>query len=130
VRIDIRRIGAIKEGDKHTGNRVRAKVAKNKCAPPFRQAEFDLLYGEGISFFGDLLDLGVAEGIIDKSGSWLSYEGNRIGQGRENARQWLKENPEVASEIEARVRAIVLPPKAEEGAEEVEPEPAAVGSGE
>ncbi len=128
VRIDIRRIGAIKEGDKHTGNRVRAKVAKNKCAPPFRLAEFDLLYGEGISFFGDLIDLGVAEGIIDKSGSWLSYEGNRIGQGRENARQWLKENPEIASEIEAKVRAIVLPAKVEEGAEETEPESAGVGS--
>lgn len=104
VRIDVRRIGAIKEGDQFIGNRVRAKVVKNKCAPPFRMAEFDLIYGEGISREGDLLDLGVADGFIAKSGSWMSYEGNRIGQGRENARRFLKDNPDVAAELEAKIR--------------------------
>ncbi len=108
IRVDIRRIGALKEGDKNIGNRVRVKIVKNKCAPPFRQAEFDILFGEGISFYGDLLDLGTAMNLIEKSGSWLSYEGNRIGQGRENARQWLKNNPEIAESIEAKVRDKVM----------------------
>ena len=104
IRLDIRRIGSIKDGDRTIGNRVRVKVVKNKCAPPFRMAEFDLIFDEGISFFGDLLDLGVAQGIITKSGSWMSYGNNRIGQGRENARHWLKQNPKISAEIETRVR--------------------------
>jgi len=108
VRVDIRRIGSIKEGEKNVGNRVRIKIVKNKCAPPFRLAEFDILFGEGISVYGDLLDLGQAQGIIDKSGSWISYGGNRIGQGRENARQWLKANPDAAKEIEAKVREKIM----------------------
>ena len=94
VRIDIRRIGAIKEGDSNIGNRVRVKVVKNKCAPPFRQTEFDIMYGEGISFEGDLLDLAVTANIVEKSGAWYSYGDERIGQGRENAKNYLKENPE------------------------------------
>ena len=109
IRLDIRRIGAIRDGDKNIGNRIRVKVVKNKIAPPFKQTELDLLFGEGISFHGDLIDLGVANGIIDKSGSWMSYAGNRIGQGRENARLWLKGNPEMASEIEAKVREKLAP---------------------
>ena len=95
VRLDVRRIAAIKDADQVVGNRTRVKVVKNKVAPPFRQAEFDILYNEGISTEGDLLDLGVDAGIVEKSGSWFSYDGERIGQGRENARRFLKENPEV-----------------------------------
>jgi recombination protein RecA len=110
VRIDVRRVGSLKDGDRHIGNRVRAKVAKNKCAPPFATAEFDLLFGEGISFHGDLIDLGVAQGIVGKSGSWLSYNDQRIGQGRENARQFLKDNAEICAEIEAKVREKVMAP--------------------
>ena len=109
IRLDIRRIGAIRDGDKNIGNRIRVKVVKNKIAPPFKQTELDLLFGEGISFHADLIDLGVANGIIEKSGSWMSYAGNRIGQGRENARLWLKGNPEMASEIEAKVREKLAP---------------------
>ncbi len=104
IRLDIRRIGAIKDGDRNIGNRVRVKVVKNKCAPPFRLAEFDVLFGEGISFHGDLLDLATTDGIIEKSGSWLSYEGNRIGQGRDAARLWLKKNPDISTQIETKVR--------------------------
>ncbi len=99
VRLDVRRIAAIKDGDNVVGNRTRVKVVKNKVAPPFRQAEFDILYNEGISMEGDLLDLGVDEGIVEKSGAWYSYEGERIGQGRENARRFMKENPEVLDRI-------------------------------
>ena len=99
VRLDVRRIAAIKDGDNVVGNRTRVKVVKNKVAPPFRQAEFDILYNEGISMEGDLLDLGVDEGIVEKSGAWYSYDGERIGQGRENARRFLKENPEVFDRI-------------------------------
>jgi recombination protein RecA len=95
VRLDIRRIAALKDGDLVVGNRTRVKVVKNKVAPPFRQAEFDILYNEGISWEGDLLDLGVDEGLVEKSGSWYSYDGERIGQGRENARRFMKENPDV-----------------------------------
>ena len=95
VRLDVRRIAAIKDGDEVTGNRTRVKVVKNKCAPPFRQAEFDILYNEGISTEGDLLDLGVEAGLVEKSGSWFSYEGERIGQGREQARKFLRENRDV-----------------------------------
>jgi recombination protein RecA len=95
IRVDVRRIAAIKEGDEVTGNRTRVKVVKNKVAPPFRQAEFDIIYNEGISKEGDLIDLGVDEGIVEKSGSWYSYAGERIGQGREKARTFLKENPDM-----------------------------------
>ena len=99
IRIDVRRIAALKDGDEVVGNRTRVKVVKNKVAPPFRQAEFDILYNEGISREGDLLDLGVEEGLVEKSGSWYSYDGERIGQGRENARRFLKENPETCGRL-------------------------------
>ena len=105
LRMDIRRIGAIKDGQDQVGNRTRVKVVKNKVAPPFRQAEFDIMYNEGISHTGLLVDLGVENDIVDKSGAWFSYGDMRLGQGRENAKATLKENPEVAAEIEARVRA-------------------------
>jgi recombination protein RecA len=105
VRLDVRRIAAIKEGENVVGNRTRVKVVKNKVAPPFRQAEFDIIYNEGISREGDLLDLGVEDGIVEKSGSWYSYGDERIGQGRENARRFLKDNPEVASRIQEQVYA-------------------------
>ncbi len=104
VRVDIRRIGAIKDGDKITGNRTKAKVVKNKVAPPFRDAEFDIMYGEGISHEGELLDLAVTANIVDKSGSWFSFDGERLGQGRENCKQFLKENPEYYTRIEEEVR--------------------------
>ncbi len=104
VRLDIRRIGAIKDRDQVIGNHTRVKVVKNKVAPPFRQVEFDIMYGEGISKTGELLDLGVAAGIVEKSGSWYSHNSRRIGQGRENAKKFLVENPEVAEEIEAAIR--------------------------
>ena len=99
VRVDVRRIAAIKEGDEVTGNRTRVKIVKNKVAPPFRQAEFDIIYNEGISREGDLIDLGVDEGIVEKSGSWYSYGDERIGQGREKARTFLKENPDICSRL-------------------------------
>ncbi len=104
VRLDIRRIGAIKDRDEVVGNQTRVKVVKNKLAPPFRQVEFDIMYGEGISKTGELLDLGVKAGIVEKSGSWFSYDSQRLGQGRENSRQFLKENPEIANIIEQGVR--------------------------
>ncbi|MCC0024815.1 MAG: recombinase RecA [Hyphomicrobiaceae bacterium] len=104
VRLDIRRIGTIKERDEAVGNQTRVKVVKNKLAPPFRQVEFDIMYGEGISKTGELLDLGVKSGIVEKSGAWFSYDSQRLGQGRENARQFLTENPEIAAEIEHGVR--------------------------
>ncbi|NOZ33035.1 MAG: recombinase RecA [Alphaproteobacteria bacterium] len=104
VRLDIRRIGAIKDRDEVIGNQTRVKVVKNKLAPPFRQAEFDIIFGEGISKTGELLDLGVNAGIVEKSGSWFSYDSQRLGQGRENSRQFLKDNPEIANAIEAGVR--------------------------
>jgi recombination protein RecA len=107
VRIDIRRIAAIKEGDMVTGSRTRVKVVKNKVAAPFREAEFDILYGEGISKEGDLLDLAVNNNIIEKSGSWFSYKGERIGQGRENARQFLKDNKETLAKLDAEVRKVL-----------------------
>jgi recombination protein RecA len=109
VRLDIRRIGAIKQGEEVIGNETRVKVVKNKVAPPFKQAEFEILYGEGISREGELIDIGVAQNIIEKSGSWYSYGKDRIGQGKENAREYLKANPEVADEIEAKIRAKLLP---------------------
>jgi recombination protein RecA len=104
VRLDIRRIAAIKDGETVTGNRTKVKVVKNKVAPPFREAEFDIIYGEGVSREGDLLDLGVANNIVEKSGSWFSYKGERIGQGRENVRQFLKDNPDMLARIDAELR--------------------------
>ncbi len=105
VRLDIRRIGAIKEREEVVGNQTRVKVVKNKVAPPFKQVEFDIMYGEGISKVGELVDLGVTAGIVEKSGSWYSYNGDRIGQGRENAKTFLKQNPDVANAIEQAIRA-------------------------
>ncbi|MGH9631788.1 MAG: recombinase RecA [Bryobacteraceae bacterium] len=107
VRCDIRRIAAIKEADSVVGNRTKVKVVKNKVAPPFREAEFDIIYGEGISREGDLIDLGVANNVIEKSGSWYSYKGDRIGQGRENARQFLKENADIRRAIDAELRTVL-----------------------
>ncbi len=107
VRLDIRRIGAIKDGQDVVGNRTRVKVVKNKMAPPFKEAEFDIMYGEGISRQGDLLDVGVGAGIIDKSGAWYSYNGERIGQGRENVKKFLRDNPDLFATVEARVREAV-----------------------
>jgi recombination protein RecA len=105
VRLDIRRIGAIKDHDEVTGNQTRVKVVKNKVAPPFRQVEFDIMYGHGISKSGELVDLGAKAGIVEKSGSWFSYNGQRIGQGRENAKLYLETNKDVAAAIEASIRA-------------------------
>ena len=107
VRIDIRRVGAIKKGDEVIGNETRAKVVKNKVAPPFKQAEFDILYGEGISREGEIIELGVLHKLIDKSGAWYAYKGDKIGQGKDNAREYLREHPETAAEIEAKIRANV-----------------------
>jgi recombination protein RecA len=104
VRVDIRRIASIKDGDQIIGGRTRVKVVKNKVAPPFREAEFDVMYGEGISREGDLLDLAVEKRIVEKSGAWFAYGGERLGQGRENAKQFLRENPDVRRTIEERVR--------------------------
>ena len=104
VRADIRRIAAIKEGEVVIGNRTKVKIVKNKVAPPFREAEFDIIYGEGISKEGDLIDLGVAQNLVEKSGSWYSYKGERIGQGRENARQFLKDNPDVRTALDTELR--------------------------
>jgi recombination protein RecA len=114
VRLDIRRIGAVKEGDEVTGNETRVKVVKNKVAPPFRQAEFQVLYGRGIFRMGEVIDLGVKQGIVDKSGAWYAYEGDKIGQGKKNAADFLAEHPEVAEEIERRIRAELLPGSAPE----------------
>ena len=109
VRLDIRRIGAIKRGDEVIGNETRVKVVKNKVAPPFKQAEFEILYGEGTSREGELIDLGVKLGMIDKAGAWYSYKDERIGQGKDNSRTFLKQHPQIADEIEARIRAEILP---------------------
>jgi len=104
VRADIRRIAAIKDGETVTGNRTKLKVVKNKLAPPFREAEFDIIYGEGISKEGDLIDLGVAQNLVEKSGAWYSYKGERIGQGRENAKQFLKDNPDMRKKVDTELR--------------------------
>ncbi|MEO1035104.1 MAG: recombinase RecA [Pseudomonadota bacterium] len=120
VRLDIRRIGAIKKGDEVVGNQTRVKVVKNKVSPPFRTAEFEILYGAGISREGELIDLGVANNIVEKSGSWYSYGDDRIGQGKENVRQFLIEHTDIADEIDRRLRAILLPQTAPTDAEEVE----------
>ena len=128
VRLDIRRIGSIKKGEEVIGNETRVKVVKNKMAPPFRQAEFEILYGEGVSVEGELIDLGVKNSIVDKSGAWYSYNGTRIGQGKENVRNYLKEHPETAQEIEQKLRELLLakPAKSSKEAEETE----TAGSGE
>jgi len=117
VRLDIRRIGALKKGDEVIGNQTRVKVVKNKVAPPFRQAEFEILYGSGISREGEIIDLGAQHNIIDKSGSWYSYNGDRIGQGKDNVRQFLVEHPDVAAEIEGKLRELLLPKKVGAGQE-------------
>jgi len=109
VRLDIRRIGAIKKGDEIIGNLTRVKVVKNKVSPPFKTAEFDIIYGEGISREGEIIEHGVEQGIIDKAGSWYSYKNDRIGQGKENVREFLKTHPDVAAEIEQQIRARLLP---------------------
>ena len=109
VRLDIRRIGAIKKGDEVIGNQTRVKVVKNKVSPPFKMAEFEILYGFGISREGEIIDLGVQHGLIDKAGSWYSYGDDRIGQGKENVREYLKANPETAAEIETKIRVKLLP---------------------
>ncbi len=103
VRIDIRRIESIKDGQENVGNRVRAKVVKNKLAPPFRQAEFDIMFGEGISREGSLLDVAVEQGIVRKSGAWFTFDGDQLGQGRENAKRFLRENPEIVVQLQARI---------------------------
>ncbi len=121
VRLDIRRIGAVKQGDEVTGNETRVKVVKNKVSPPFRQAEFQILYGQGINQMGEVLDLGVQQGLIDKSGAWYAYKGDKIGQGKQNACEYLRENPAIAEEVETQIRARLLPdptaeaPAADEG---------------
>ena len=107
VRLDIRRIGSIKKSEEVIGNETRVKVVKNKVAPPFREALFDILYGEGISRLGEIIELGVAHDIVDKSGAWYAYSGEKIGQGKDNAREFLREHPEMADEIEAKIRAAV-----------------------
>jgi recombination protein RecA len=104
VRLDIRRIGAIKDRDETIGNQTRVKVVKNKVAPPFKQVEFDIMYGEGVSKMGELVDLGVKAGVVEKSGAWFSYDSQRLGQGRENAKSFLKQNPEIALRIEQAIR--------------------------
>ena len=120
VRLDIRRIGAIKKGDEILGNETRVKVVKNKLAPPFRKAEFEILYGQGISHEGELIDIGVEQNIVEKAGSWYSYQGDRIGQGKENVRAYLIEHPEMAAQIEAQLRAKLLPGPVEVPLEEPE----------
>jgi recombination protein RecA len=108
VRLDIRRIGAVKRGEEVIGSETRVKVVKNKVAPPFRQAEFEILYGEGTSREGELIELGVAHNLVEKSGAWYSYNGDRIGQGKDNVRLYLKEHPEIAMAIDAQLRAKLL----------------------
>jgi recombination protein RecA len=123
VRLDIRRIAAIKDGDVVIGNRTKVKVVKNKVAAPFREAEFDIIYGEGISKEGDLIDLGVAQNVVEKSGSWFSYKGERIGQGRENARQFLKDNPDIRQTIDTELRKVLGLTKPEPAAAAAEAPP-------
>jgi recombination protein RecA len=124
VRLDIRRIGAVKKGDEIIGSETRVKVVKNKVAPPFRQAEFEILYGEGTSREGEIIELGVRENLIDKSGAWYSYKGDRIGQGKENVRQFLRDNPAIANEVDAELRARLLVTSGKAAAEETAAEEA------
>jgi recombination protein RecA len=118
VRLDIRRIGAVKKGDEIIGNQTRIKVVKNKMAPPFKQVITEILYGQGISREGELIDMGVDANLVDKAGAWYSYDGERIGQGKENARQYLKENPESSAKLEASLRALLAPLAVAEDAQE------------
>jgi len=118
MRLDIRRIGAIKKGDEVVGNETRVKVVKNKLAPPFKQVIFEIMYGEGISREGELIDLGVEHKLVEKSGAWFAYKGDKIGQGKDNSKNFLKDNPEVAAEIEAALRAKLMPPKVAKVGEE------------
>jgi recombination protein RecA len=115
VRLDIRRIGALKNGEEVIGNQTRVKVVKNKVAPPFREAEFEIMYGAGISRNGEIIDIGVLQGFVEKSGSWYSYNGERIGQGKENARTFLEQHPDIAKDIETRIREKLLPPPGKRG---------------
>ncbi len=127
VRLDIRRIGAVKQGDEITGNETRVKVVKNKVAPPFKQAEFQILYGSGINNTGEILDMGVQLGLVDKAGSWYSYQGERIGQGKQNACDYLDNHQQIRDEVEAQIRAQLLPPVGnEEAVLEEAPQPEAV----
>ena len=123
MRIDVRRVESIKTGDQVLGNRTRAKIVKNKVAPPFKQAEFDIMYGEGISKVGDVLDCAVEAKILQKAGSWYSFEGNRIGQGRENVKTYLTENPEIMDKIEGMLLDTLKKEKEENGAETDMPVP-------
>jgi recombination protein RecA len=130
IRADIRRIAAIKDGDTVTGNRTKVKIVKNKVAAPFREAEFDIIYGEGVSREGDLLDLGVLNNVVEKSGSWYSYKGERIGQGRENARQFLKDNADVMAKVDAEVRKLLgLTKNGDAGADSGTAAPTPIDSG-
>ena len=122
VRLDLRRIGAIKKGDEVIGNDTRVKVVKNKLAPPFKQAQFEILYGQGISLLGELIDLGVEHNLVSKAGAWYSYGETRIGQGKENAKQYFKDNPEQAAELEAKIRDILLPKPEDVAQEQAEQE--------
>jgi recombination protein RecA len=121
VRLDIRRTGAVKQGDEIVGNETRVKVVKNKVSPPFKQAEFQIMYGKGIYHMGEVIDLGVKEGLVDKAGAWYAYNGDKIGQGKANASQYLEDNPQIAEEIETELRARLLmsqlPEKEEDEAE-------------
>ena len=112
VRLDIRRTGSIKKGEEIVGNETRIKVVKNKVAPPFRQVDCEILYGEGISRESELIEMGVAQGLVDKSGAWYSYQGTRIGQGKDNVREYLKENKAIAQEIEMKLRQLIMPSRA------------------
>jgi recombination protein RecA len=124
VRLDIRRTGAIKKGEEVIGNETKVKVVKNKVAPPFKQVNFDILYGEGISREGEIIDLGVHQGVIEKSGAWYSYGGNRIGQGKDNVRAFLKESTELAAEIEQKIRVLLLPQSGAEETADAQPQEA------
>ncbi|MGE0071654.1 MAG: recombinase RecA, partial [Thiomonas sp.] len=112
VRLDIRRVGSIKKGEEVIGSETKVKVVKNKVAPPFKQAEFDILYGEGVSREGEIIDLGVLAKVVEKSGAWYAYNGEKIGQGKDNAREFLKANPDIAREIENKIRANLGVPEA------------------
>jgi len=126
VRLDIRRIETIKDGAESVGNRVKVKVAKNKMAPPFRQAEFDIMFGQGISREGSLLDVAVDHGVVRKSGAWFTFDDDQLGQGRENAKRFLRENPEVAMQLQAKVYELVTPKEEPAEAETTSPEAVAV----
>jgi recombination protein RecA len=118
MRLDIRRIGAIKKGDEVVGNETRVKVVKNKLAPPFKQVIFEIMYGEGISREGELIDLGVEHKLVEKSGAWFAYKGDKIGQGKDNSKNFLKENPQIAAEIEDALRAKLMPARVAKAGEE------------